>query len=76
MEQKLIKVKEELARELEKKIKEREENKRTKEILENLSKEPAQEFIEILANENLYFETIELRKQKTKELEVKIKKIE
>ena len=41
MEQKLIKVKEELARELEEKIKEREENKRTKEILENLSKEPA-----------------------------------
>ena len=60
MEQKLIKVKEELARELEKKIKEREENKQTKEIHENLSKEPAQEFIEMPANENLYFETIEL----------------
>ena len=57
MEHKLIKVKEELARELEEKIKEREENKRTKEILENLSKEPAQDMIEMLANENLYFET-------------------
>ena len=57
MEHKLIKVKEELARELEEKIKEKEENKRIKEILENLSKEPAQDMIEMLANENLYFET-------------------
>ena len=50
MEQFLIKRKEELAREHEEKIKETEDNKRTEEILENLSKEPAQENMELLAN--------------------------